>query len=68
MQLVEHQRQLCLTAAQDKSNLLNGQHVFEVGGAAACSDLLLTLERLEAGDTSDPMLKTYFIGPLDKEE
>jgi hypothetical protein len=60
MQLCEFQRQLCQSAVEDKSNVLNGQTQFEAGGAAAMAEVMRTLQNLELGLDNDPQLRLWF--------
>ena len=59
-QVLACQREVCVAAVGDKSNLPAAQTAYEAGAAACTADLMAILLELERGDCHDANLQAYF--------
>ncbi len=59
-QLLACQRELCVQAVADKSNLVSDQTRYEAGAAGCAADVMALLVALEQGQCADRQIQAYF--------
>ena len=65
-QLLACQREMCVQAVADKSNLPSGQTAYEAGAAGLAADAMALLQTLEQGGKADAQVRAYFGDKGDK--
>ena len=66
-QILACQRELCLLAVADKSNLPNAQTAYEAGAVGCAADVMALLMEIEAGRCRDAQVRAWFGGGKDSE-